>query len=234
MNLWKKGLGILYPQTCCFCGKVSRESICHACKKQVEYISEPRCKKCGKPIQQEAKEFCCDCEGKDTYYDQGRNLWLHKGMVKKSIYEFKYKNRRIYGIGYAEEMYRLYKEKIRDWNVTCIIPIPLHRNRKRQRGYNQAEIIAKHLGKLMGIKVDTKAVERIQNTKPQKELGPKERRRSLQQAFRIKKGWKCERSVLLIDDIYTTGSTIDCVAKVLKGYGVSKVWFLTISIGQGL
>ena len=234
MNLWEKSLGILYPRTCCFCGKVSRESICLACKKQIEYISEPRCKKCGKPIQNETKEFCHDCEEKETYYEQGRSVWLHKGPVKRSIYKFKYRNRRIYGVYYAEEMHRLYREKIKEWGVTCIIPIPLHRKRKRKRGYNQAEILAKRLGKLMDIKVDTKAVERVQNTKPRKGLDPQERQRSLRQAFRIKKGWKCENSVLLIDDIYTTGSTIDSVAKVLKEQGVSKVWFLTISIGQGL
>ena len=234
MNLWEKSLGILYPQTCCFCGKVSKEKVCATCRKQIEYISEPRCKKCGKPIQNETREFCHDCEGKTTYYDQGRSVWLHQGPVRWSVYQFKYRNRRIYANYYADELYRLYKDNIKDWGVTCIIPVPLHPKRKRKRGYNQAEIIAKRLGQLMDIKVDTKAVERIKNTKPRKELGAKERKNSLNGAFRVKKGWKCENSVLLIDDIYTTGSTIDSVAKVLKEEGTSKVWFLTISIGQGL
>ena len=233
MNLWKKCLDLLYPQTCYFCGKVSKDKLCKSCLEKVIYIEEPRCKKCGKPIRYEEKELCYDCQQNDTYYEQGKSLWLHQGAVKWSVYQFKYHNRRIYGRFYAEEMYRLYGKKLEDWGIDVIIPIPLHPKRRRKRGYNQAEIIAKHLGRLSGIKVDPKAVVRVNDTKPQKQLNPKERKRNLQRAFRVYKKWEPVKRILLIDDIYTTGNTIDAVAKVLKEKGACKVWFLTISIGQG-
>ena len=127
----------------------------------------------------------------------------------------------------------MYGDWIKKSKIDVIIPIPLRRKRRPKRGQNQSEIVPKHLGKLAGIRVDTKAVVRIHNTKPQKELSHKERSKNLKHAFQVTKHCKKEKSVLLIDDIYTTGNTIDSVARVLKENGTHKVWFLTISIGQG-
>lgn len=233
MNLFDKCLGMLYPQTCCFCGKVSRNPICKECEEKVTYIQEPICKKCGKPIRYEEKEYCGDCADADLHYEQGRSIWLHSGNVRWSIYQFKYHNRRIYGRFYAQELFRLYADWIQKWKIDVIIPIPLHHRRQRKRGYNQAELVARHLGKLTHIRVDTKSVIRVHHTKPQKELSQKERQKNLKTAFRVTKRWKTGQNVLLIDDIYTTGSTINSVAKVLKEKGAHKVFFLTISIGQG-
>jgi len=233
MNLWKICLGILYPQTCCFCGKVSRNPICDSCAEKVEYISEPICKKCGKPIWKEEQEYCKDCTEHQFEYEQGRSLWLHQGLVKKSIYQFKYHNRRIHGEWYAKELFRLYGHKLKEWGIDCIIPVPLHKRKKRMRGYNQAEIVAKHLGQISGIPVDTKSVVRVRNTKAQKRLNNQERKQNLVNAFQVQKTWKMAKNVLVIDDIYTTGATINAVASVLKEKGARKVCFLTISIGQG-
>lgn len=233
MDFIEKCLGILYPQTCCFCGRVNREPICKECKEEVIYIQEPICKKCGKPIRYAENEYCSDCEDTQFHYEQGRSVWLHTGRVRWSVYQFKYHNRRIYSKFYAREFTRLYGDWIRSCGIEVIIPIPLHRKRRKKRGYNQAEKLARNLGKLTKIRVETKAVIRTRNTKPQKELSNKERRKNLRDAFRVTKYWKGEKNVLLVDDIYTTGNTIDSVAKVLKENGAQKVWFLTISIGQG-
>lgn len=232
MNILKWCLGILYPKTCCFCGKVCKTEICEECETEIVYIKEPRCKRCGKPVRYEEQEYCYDCQKKEVYYEQGKNIWLHKGKVSWSIYQFKYHNRRIYGEFYAKELFRLYGECIKNWGIEVIIPVPIHMKRKRYRGYNQAEVIANELGRLTGIPVDTKTVIRICDTRPQKELDDKERRRNLQKAFSIEKKWDASKRILLIDDIYTTGSTINAIAKMLVEKTKSKVWFLTISIGQ--
>lgn len=233
MNIWKKILGIIYPKTCRFCGKVSEKELCDVCAKKVIYIEEPRCKCCGKPVRYAEQEYCYDCQKNTHAYEQGKSLWIHKMPVSLSIYQFKYKNRRIYGEFYAKEMARLYGNLIRFWGVEVIVPIPLHRRKKRLRGYNQAAVIAKELGKIMGIPVDCNSIVRNRYTRPQKELNDKERKQNLKQAFSVTNKWKNYKRVLLIDDIYTTGSTIDTVAEELKKNGVQKVWFLTISIGQG-
>ena len=226
-------MGMLYPQTCYFCGKICKKSMCTECAEKVEYIEEPRCKKCGKPIRYAEKEYCHDCTEHMFCYEQGKSIWLHKGPVLWSVYQFKYHNRRIYAEFYAEEWWRLYGNKLKEWEIDVIVPIPLHPKRRRKRGYNQAEVLAKELGKRCGIPVDTKMVVRRVNTKPQKMLNDRERKKNLRSAFGVTSHRKKANNILLIDDIYTTGNTIDSVAQLLKENGAEKVYFLTISIGQG-
>ncbi len=233
MKLIEKCLNLLYPTTCCFCGKVCTTNICRECEGKITYIKEPICKKCGKPIRYEEQEYCGDCKERLFYYEQGKSLWVHTGRVRWSIYQFKYHNRRIFGKFYAEELFRIYGKWIKSNGIDVIIPVPLHWRRRRKRGYNQAEIVARHLGKLVKLPVNSRAVVRCYNTKPQKELNHKERKKNLEKAFRVTKHWKGEKKILLIDDIYTTGNTIDGVAEVLKEKGAQKIWLLTISIGQG-
>lgn len=124
-------------------------------------------------------------------------------------------------------------EQIRLWGAEVLIPVPLHPKRMVKRGYNQAEIIAGETGRILQIPVDTKTVVRKVNTKPQKELNDRERRRNLNSAFAVtgsKLPWKI---IVIVDDIYTTGSTVDGVSLALKAAGAEQVYFLTIAIGTG-
>ena len=228
-----KILGLLYPNVCCFCGEISKEPICEKCKKKVIYIHEPRCKKCGKPIRLEEQEYCFDCKKTSFSYEQGKSVWLHKTPVSDSIYQFKYRNRRIFARFYAKEMCRLYGEWIKKCEIDVIIPVPIHAKRRRKRGYNQAEVLAKYVARETGIPMCAKAVKRERKTQPQKELDVRRRRHNLANAFSVARHWKQWRNVLIVDDIYTTGSTIDALAKRLKEKGARNIWFLTISIGQG-
>ena len=232
-NIYKWCLGMLYPQTCCFCGEISKTPICDRCIEKVKYIKEPRCKKCGKPVRYHEQEYCYDCQKSKLDFEQGKSVWLHEGVVKMGIYQFKYQNRRIYGEFYAEEMFRLYGKWLQENQIDLIIPVPLHPKRRRARGYNQSEIIAKYLGRRTGIKVDKKAVVRKKYTNPQKLLGDKDRKKNLSHAFLLRKNIGDFKNILIVDDIYTTGSTINEIAKTIRLKFTSKVWFLTISIGQG-
>ena len=116
--------------------------------------------------------------------------------------------------------------------IEAVVPVPLHSSRRRKRGFNQAELLARELGRRMQIPVYARAVFRIRNTRPQKQLDGRERQENLKGAFAVSKRWNCPKSVLLVDDIYTTGSTIHRIAGLLKKAGVQKVYFMTISIGQ--
>ena len=119
------------------------------------------------------------------------------------------------------------------WDIAVIIPIPLSRKRKRKRGFNQAELLAKELGRGLGIPVDGKSLARVRDTNPQKQMDARGRRVNLRNAFAWKGKDRARGNILLIDDIYTTGNTIDAAARVLKSNGAGKIYFLTISIGQG-
>ena len=229
----KKILELLYPTTCVFCRGICKTGICKSCSEKIDYIQEPLCKKCGKLIHSQEGEFCFDCQRRMLHYEQGRSLWLHKRPVSSSIYDFKYKNKRVYGEIYGREMAEQFNDLIRMWEIDVLIPVPLHRKRQRKRGYNQAEIIARELGKRLGIPVDMSVIIRERETTPQKELGQKNRRKNLKKAFCLTGKRLIGKNILLIDDIYTTGSTIDAMAEVLMKTGCEKIYFLTISIGQG-
>ena len=234
-----KILNIFWPKTCPFCGKVNCDGICHSCRKKVDelQILEPRCLKCGKPIRYSEQEYCHDCKVTNHIYDRGVSMWIHKPPVNYAIYQLKYHNQRYYAKYFAVEICAQYEAVIRRWRPQALVPVPLHRRRRRKRGYNQAELLAKEIGKNCGIPVISNLVKRVHYTGYQKKLDPQGRKKNLEHAFAP--GGDPERlprdlhRVLIIDDIYTTGNTIDQVAKILKSMGFQKVYFLTISIGQG-
>lgn len=233
----EKLLSLLYPDICPFCGRILKKTelgkVCRKCELKLPYIYEPRCKKCGKPVGKENQEYCWDCEHRCHYFDAGLAVWEHRPMVAQAIYQFKYHNKRIYSRFFAREMVKSYESVIHKWNIDLIVPIPISKKRKRQRGYNQAELLALEIGDLLGISVDSHSLIRSKDTIAQKKLDVWERRLNLFKAF-IWKGENISRSnILVIDDIYTTGNTIDAAARTLKASGASRVYFLTISIGGG-
>lgn len=189
---------------------------------------------CGKPVEHDEQEYCRDCRAHPVEFNQGKSLWLHRMPVSEAIYRFKYQNKRNYGKLFAQEMADTYKKQICRWGIEEIIPVPLHKSRRRKRGYNQAGILAEELGRILEIPVNQRAVFRIRNTMPQKSMDHAQRIGNLKGAFAVSEQYKPKHSILIIDDIYTTGNTIHRVAKMLKLAGVEKVYFLTISIGQGL
>lgn len=189
--------------------------------------------RCGKPLRTEEEEYCRDCRKHSSYIRQGRSVWLHRGKVPGAIYRFKYHNKRRYGKVFASEMAKNFGDELRRWEIGLIVPVPLHASRKRKRGFNQAETIAGELSRLTGIPARTDVLFRIRRTSPQKRLGKNERRQNLQGAFAVRRDQELPSNILLIDDIYTTGSTVERCGKMLRLAGAENVYFLTVSIGQG-
>ena len=119
------------------------------------------------------------------------------------------------------------------WKAEALIPIPLHPSRKRKRGFNQAELLAKAIAKRSGIPVDAKLLLRTKKTDAQKDLNDQERLANLRDAFSVQKNEIPYHNLILVDDIYTTGSTMDAAAKLLKEHGAQNVYFLCICVGMG-
>ena len=189
--------------------------------------------KCGQPLAGNEEEYCADCGHTHHYYDRGYGLWLHRKPVSNSIYRFKFHNQRAFGAYYARELAGRFEEELHRWGPDFLVPIPLHPRKERQRGYNQALILVRELGRLTGIPVRDKLLRRVRYTTPQKKLGHRDRRQNLLGAFRVSEPLEKGAVIVLVDDIYTTGNTISAAAKALKEAGAEKVFFLTISIGQG-
>lgn len=230
-------LELIYPRRCPVCEcilEIGGNKICKTCKQKLPYIKEPKCKKCGKSIEGEEVEYCYDCSRHQHEYEQGVAVFEYDDQIKASIYRFKYKNKREYADFYVQEIIRCYGDKIKNWNPDVLIPIPLHKSKYKKRGFNQAEIVAKKIGKKLQIPVANKVLIRQKKTMPQKELSTKERQNNVKRAFKIVDNKVKLQVVVLIDDIYTTGSTIDAATRVLKESGVYKVYCISISIGKGI
>lgn len=227
-------LEILYPARCPICHGIlkGRDGICPECRKKLPYIREPKCKKCGKQMESAEEEYCRDCKRFSHAFDRGAAVYTYNDVMARSIAMFKYHNRREYAKVYAKEMYRCCSRFLKSCEPEVILPVPIHRQKKRQRGFNQAELVAKELGKLLNVPVDADYLIRKAKTIPQKELTRQQRKRNLKEAFEVSKDGKYYKRVLLIDDIYTTGATMDAVSEILRENQTKIIFFLTICVGR--
>lgn len=189
--------------------------------------------KCGKKLADAQTEYCGDCMRRRHLFDRGRALYAYKS-VSDSIYRFKYKGRQEYAAYYAACIERELGDWIRRCGADALVPVPIHTSRRRRRGYNQAEVLAKELGRLTGIPVEGNLIGRVRKTVPMKELSVDERQNNLKRAFKICRNDVKLNTIIIVDDIYTTGSTIDAMSYELRRAGVRRIYFVTLAIGNGL
>ena len=235
-NINEKFLDVLCPSTCPMCDRIlpKGKRKCTMCDSKLVFIFEPKSKKCGKELEDDTREYCVDCSVKKHYFKTGIAAFKYDKMVSKSIYKFKYHNRRGYARFYGEVISKVYGRQILQWNCDVIIPIPIHNKRRVKRGYNQAELIGRNLGEKLNIPIDVKYLFRVENTRPMKELDKTARKKNVEKAFKIYKSVVKYKKIILVDDIYTTGSTIDACAKALLEAGAAEVYFVSLSVGQGI
>ena len=229
-------LDILFPRRCPVCGEIVKPAgslICPSCFQELSFVKNPTCKKCGKEILNETLEFCESCVTHPRSFEYGAALLNYNETARESMVKIKYKNKREYLDFYGAAMAVRFENTIRRMVVDVIVPIPIHRSRRRKRGFNQAEILAKVIGERLGVPVASDALVRSKKTLPQKELSASERLRNLSGAFTMGKLDGSVRSVLLVDDIYTTGSTIEACTQVLKKAGIETVFFAVICMAGG-
>ena len=234
-------IDLLYPRRCPVCDDIviPRGNLaCSSCKGQLKYITEPRCKRCSKPVQLEEIEFCYDCHMKPFHYIQGMVLWEYDDIMKKSISNLNLKKKREYADFYIEEIIKNYGSWILEIGPDVLVPIPLHRSKHNKRGYNQAEILSHGISKHLKVPTLPHLLLRNKKTLPQKQLNDKERLKNLQKAFSFSSNEKSKfnkpiEKVMLVDDIYTTGSTIEACTNILLANGIKEVYFISLCIGKG-
>ncbi len=212
-------------------GKEDR--VCPDCRENIRYITEPYCMKCGKSIDDDSGEYCLDCRKSEHLFSAGRAVFRYRDDIKKSIYNFKYKNKREYAPFYVDEIIRSLGSWIDNIAPDAFIPVPLHPKKQRQRGYNQAELIARELGERLNIPVADDIIFRTKQTVPQKELSDDLRKKNMKKAFKIGENIVKLNVVIVVDDIYTTGSTMDAISACLLEAGVQKIYCLSLCIGDG-
>lgn len=235
-DIVSRGLDILYPRRCPVCGQIVMPKgrlICPDCLKALAPVRQPCCKKCGKEVTEDTVEYCFDCTRHDRSFEYGIALLNYNEAAGRSMAQIKYNNRREYLDFYAAAAVSRLGSAIRRMNAQALVPVPVHPARLKTRGFNQAEKFARRISGPLGIPVNTTLLARNKNTMPQKDLNPSERLKNLEEAFLALRPPTGLESVILVDDIYTTGSTIEACARALKRAGISKVYFISICIGGG-
>lgn len=227
---------LLYPAHCPVCDELlsgRKEKICPSCRTHMRTVGEHYCIKCGKPLN-DARTVCCSgCTAAQHGFTRGRSVFCYED-IRESVYRFKYEGRQEYASFYADETVRVLGADIASWHAEALIPIPLHKEKLKKRGYNQAALFAEALSERLGIPVLEKALVRERSTVPQKGLNREERQKNLKKAFKLVQNDVKLKTIILIDDIFTTGSTADAAAEAVRQAGVTDIYVVTLASGNGI
>jgi len=227
---------IFFPSFCELCSRLleypGERIICRSCWESIRSSHSSYCLCCGRFFESsEESHFCSHCLRERPPFSIHRSCARYKGNLKDIILLYKYSRIRVLGKDLALFAHKILGEKKEIWSgVDAIIPVPLHPKKKRERGFNQAQLLALELARLKRIELKERRLVKVKNIPPQTLLTMEERKKNISDAYRVVKGEQLVgKIVLLVDDVYTTGSTIRECSSVLKKSGVEEVRALTIA-----
>lgn len=210
----------------CGCDLFGQTAFCDRCKRQVVFNNGKTCKRCGVGLDG-AEDFCGNCAFDKIYFDRAYSAFSYEGAVKKAILDMKFHNLGCNAAVFAR--YLVYLAQTNDLCYDVVTFVPMSPKSFKKRGYNQSELLAKGFCDILGAEQKfTEALTKTKETVQQEKLGKKERKENLVGCFAVTADVK-GKSVLLLDDVKTTGSTINECAKVLKRKGATKVVALTVA-----
>lgn len=221
----RMALDLVFPRRCVGCG-AGGEYICRKCRTTLARLMPPLCPRCGRP--QPSGILCPDCVSWRAEIDGIRSPFLFEGIIQQAVYQLKYRNLR----ALVPDLAGLMAEYLRNNEIPgdVLIPVPLHKKRLRDRGYNQSELLARDLGQQTGIPVISGALQRQRETASQVRTSTvQERQQNVSGAFACRPGNLEEARVILIDDVSTSGATLDACAVALKEGGAATVWGLALA-----
>ncbi|HNR03628.1 MAG TPA: ComF family protein [Bacillota bacterium] len=227
-------LDLLYPPKpkCSICGRAGRLAVCNACMASLDYLQGITCLHCGKQLNEQYDDCTCpDCKTGIFYYERAYSCFEYGGMGKKLIHKLKYEGM----VQLANVIAGLMAERLENERlvIDAIVPVPIHKKKLEARGFNQSQIIARELGERLHKPV-MGCLERMVETKEQYNLDRNQRFLNIRGAFSVKLSYNIGKykNILLVDDIYTTGSTVNECSKLLKDAGAAKVYVITAATGS--
>lgn len=230
-------LSFLFPRQCPICEDVvipKGRHCCPECEAKLPFITGSTCFKCGRILEEDEAEYCKRCQTGTHHYSRGFVPFTYSGELRRAMEKLKFDYRKEYADFFADEIIARFGRELSQLELEALVPVPVHSSRLRERGYNQAEEMAKGLSRMLNVPVDTGLIGRVRKTLPQKELDEKERLSNLQNAFGplLEAEEVKYRRVAIVDDIYTTGSTIEACTLILRELGISEVYFICACIGK--
>jgi len=218
-------LDVLFPPRCVACGKQGA-FLCPGCREAMPRALPPRCPLCWQP--ERRGESCGRCAQARPAFAGTRSLYLFQGPVREAVHALKYNHLSALARPMGELMAAYLKTE--ELPVDLVVPVPLFGRRQRLRGYNQSALLARELARLDGLPLAERGLSRRRDTPPQaRSVDAEARRRNVAGAFAAD-GRRVEgRGVLLVDDVMTTGATLDACAQALRQGGAASVWALTFA-----
>ncbi|MDR1134802.1 MAG: ComF family protein [Clostridiales Family XIII bacterium] len=236
--LTRKLLDLVFPPSiyCISCGNLIDEtrvySLCDKCAREFKWANGKTCEKCGRILGDDYNgTLCGECGQSAHAYEKGYAC-LEYGSCREVIHGFKYLGRMYYAESIAQIMHDRLAEAASEFDA--VLPTPMYKPKERKRGYNQADLIGGLLAAKTGLDYDNDTLVRRRNTAPMSGLGKEAREENVRDAFAVAEG-KADavrgKRLLIVDDIYTTGSTLDACAKVLTDAGAKSVCFIVLAAG---
>jgi ComF family protein len=235
MDLLSRFLQLFLPPLCPGCGRIleeGREGVCPACLEGIRWIRSPLCSICGAPFssQEGGDHPCGSCLTRKNYFTIARALGSYQGTLREAIHRWKYGRKaplgRLFGVWMAEGFNRFWPSD----PPHLILPVPLHRHRLRERGFNQALDLASRVSRRTGIPFERRTLIKCFSTPPQAGLHAADRERAIRGVFRVAHGERIRgKRILLVDDVFTTGATANECARVLLAAGADRVDVFTLA-----
>lgn len=221
MGWIQAALTFLFPHHCFMCNEVilPRQRLCAECADKAPYILPPVCERCGRNT-----DRCC-CGKHRHHFERCVSPFYHEGVAQDGIGQLKNHNYRVTADGFAAEMAEVVRREYGGIAFNAVTSVPLHKKDLNRRGFDQAAALGRALAAQMGIPYEP-LLTKLTHTEPQKELSAVRRRGNLLGVFDVS-GEVSGRTLLLVDDVITTGSTLDECAKMLKLYGAEEVYAVT-------
>jgi ComF family protein len=242
MNLFRSLLDLIYPSRCLICQDFldgnsldmdhARVSFCRACFNNFQEVTSPLCPLCGRPFLSgiDVDHLCEDCLRKRPFYEAAAAPYIFEGPVMAAIHQFKYAGKSHMAKSLGPILGEFAAKWLHSREGILTMPIPLHPKRLRERGFNQSLLLARHVGRELYTELDFLSLRRVRYTKPQTGLGKEERRKNVRRAFELRGAQSVKgKTILLVDDVATTGNTLNECAKVLKRAGAEKVLCLVLA-----
>jgi len=232
-------VSVLFPAGCRICERLltraSRVPICEECLDSFQRIPEKACEICGQPMPgfaaREGERLICRVCGNRTYaFDRARSYAIYEGALVRAIILLKFERIEPLGTWFAARLAEVVQREIQILEADVVVPVPLHRDRERERGYNQADVIAKPLAKKLRLPHKAVLLVRTRSRPDKQVLSFEERWESVRGAFATRPGSQVDnKRVLLVDDVLTTGATLDACARALREAGAKSVIGLTVA-----
>ena len=217
---------VFFPIKCGYCNKITENisHICNDCRIKIYMEDDNRCKFCGTKIFRE-NNICDKCAKAKVYYDKLVFCAEYKDVLRNRMLQYKFEDKKYLKDFFAEQL----ANKLVSIDIDYIIAVPISKNRMRERGYNQTNLIAKRVGKILDKQYVSDILVKTKETERQSTLSKTERKINVKDSFKVADIYKVrEKKILLIDDIFTTGATVNECSKMLKKAGAKKVIVATI------